>query len=130
MKILRYLNVLAVVSLVGSAVYAYSISYQTMFYGAQIDKTKDEIQHQRDDIAMLRAEWAHLTRPQRLQALANQYLDLQPLSINQIVSGVDQLPDRAPRSDAIGRELQTLGLAAPTATPGQGSSGGAATPQR
>ena len=129
MKIFRYLNVLAVASLVGSAVYAYSISYQTMLFSAQIDKTSDQIQHQRDDIAMLRAEWAHLTRPQRLQALADKYLDLQTLAINQIVS-VRDLPDRAPKVDGIGRELQTLGLAAPTSTPGQASAGGAATPKR
>jgi cell division protein FtsL len=129
MKFFRYLNVVAVASLVGSAVYAYSISYQTLLYSAQIDKAKDEIQHQRDDIDMLRAEWAHRVRPQRLQELADKYLDLQQLSINQIV-GINDLPDRAPQVDAIGRELQSLGLAQPTATPDQGSPGGAATPNR
>ena len=129
MKVLRYLNVIAVAALVGSAVYAYSISYQTLLFAAQIEKTKDKIQSKRDEIQMLRADWAHLTRPERLQDLAEKYLDLQPLAINQIVHPSD-LPDRPPRVDAIGRELQTLGLAQPTSTPGQKSPGGASTPKR
>jgi cell division protein FtsL len=128
MKIFRYLNVIAVAALIGSAVYAYSISYQTMFYSAQIKKTKDQIQEKRDEIAALRAEWATLTRPQRLQQLAQKYLDLKTLAMNQIV-GAQELPDRAPKVDTIGRELQTLGLAQPTSTPVEGATGGAATPK-
>lgn len=129
MKILRYLNVVAVAALMGSAVYAYSISYETMLFSAQIATTTDEIQRTRDDVGMLRAEWAHLTMPERVQTLADRYLDLQTLQINQIV-GIQDLPDRAPKVDEIGRELATLGLAEPTSTPHQISRGGAATPKR
>jgi cell division protein FtsL len=129
MRIFHYLNVIAVAALIGSAVYAYSISYQTMFYSAQIKKTKDQLQSKRDEIAVLRAEWAQLTRPQRLQQLAQRYLDLQTLAMNQIV-GARDLPEPAPRVDTIGRELQTLGLAQPTSTPAEGAAGGAATPKR
>jgi cell division protein FtsL len=129
MKVLRYLNVIAVAALMGSAVYAYSISYETMLFSAQIAKTTDEIQHARDDVGMLRAEWAHLTAPERVQTLADRYLDLQTLQMNQIV-GIDDLPDRAPKVDEIGRELASLGLSQPTSTPHEISKGGAATPQR
>ncbi|HVB89741.1 MAG TPA: hypothetical protein VND97_06025 [Beijerinckiaceae bacterium] len=129
MKIFRYLNVLAVAALMGSALYAYSISYQTMLFSAQISKTKDSIQRARDDVGMLRAEWAYLTRPQRVQTLADRYLNLQTLQINQIV-GIDDLPARPPKVDEIGRKLATLGLAQPTSTPRQASRGGAATPNR
>jgi cell division protein FtsL len=128
MRLFRYLNVIAIAALIGSAVYAYSISYETMFYSAQIKKTKDQIQDRRDEIAALRAEWARLTRPQRLQQLSQKYLDLQTLPINHIV-GAQDLPDRAPKVDTIGRELQTLGLAQPTSTPSHGAAGGAATPK-
>lgn len=128
MRILHWLNIVAVAALIGSAVYAYSISYQTMFYSAQIKKTKDQIQDQHDRIEALRAEWAHLTRPQRLQQLADKYLNLQTLPINQIVAAKD-LPQRPPPTDPIGRELETLGLAQPTSTPSQGASGSAATPK-
>jgi len=129
MRIFRYLNVVAVAALVGSAVYAYSISYRTMFYAAQISKTKDSIQRADDDLGMLRAQWAYLTRPQRVQTLADRYLDLQPLRMSQIVS-IDDLPDRPPTVDEIGRKLAALGLSKPTSTPRQRSRSGAATPKR
>jgi cell division protein FtsL len=126
---LRYLNVLAIAALIGSAVYAYSIKYETMLFSEQIVKTRQEIEREHDNIGMLRAEWARLTRPERIQALADQHLDLQGLSLDQIVKVTD-LPDRTPKVDGIGRELESLGLAEPTNTPHDDTSavGGAATP--
>lgn len=126
---LRYLNVLAVIALIGSAVYAYSIKYETMLFSEQILKTRQEIARQRDKVEMLRAEWAYLTRPERIQALADQHLDLQQLKLDQIVKITD-LPDRMPKVDAIGRKLESLGLGEPTNTPHDAMSavGGAATP--
>jgi cell division protein FtsL len=126
---LRYLNVLAVAVLIGSAVYAYSIKYETMLFSEQIVKTRQDIAHERDNIGMLRAEWTYLTRPERVAALADQHLDLQQLKLDQIVKITD-LPDRTPKVDGIGRELVSLGLAEPTNTPHDDTSavGGAATP--
>lgn len=125
---LRYLNVLAIVALIGSAVYAYSIKYETILFSEQIVKAQHSIEDERDNIGRLRAEWAHLTRPERIQELADKHLDLQQLSLDQIVKVTD-LPDRAPTVDAIGRKLEALGLAEPTNTPGDsGSAVGGATP--
>jgi hypothetical protein len=80
----------------------------------------------------LRAEWAHLIRPTRIQALADQHLDMKQLSVDQIVQVTD-LPDRAPKVDSIGRKLELLGLSEPTNTPRNDTNGakvrsGAATP--
>jgi cell division protein FtsL len=116
---LRFLNVLAIAALVGSAIYAYSIKYETIFHVERIAKLKHEIKAEQDQIAMARAEWAHLTRPERIQMLADKLLDLQPLTVAQIVKP-DSLPEKAPRVDAIGRKLEALGLAEPTATPRDG----------
>jgi cell division protein FtsL len=113
---IRFLNILAIVALIGSAVYAYTTKYETIYRAEQINKMKHEIQAERDGIGVLRAEWAHLARPERIQELATKYLDLQPLSLNQIVSA-SALPEKAARVDAIGRKLETLGLAEPTNTP-------------
>ncbi len=113
---LRYLNVLAVCALLGSAIYAYSIKYETILYAEQIVKMKNLNQREQESIAVLRAEWAHLTRPTRIQALADQHLDLKQLSVEQIVQVTD-LPDRAPKVDSIGRKLELLGLLEPTNTP-------------
>jgi cell division protein FtsL len=123
----RFLNLVAVLALVGSAIYAYSIKYETIFHAERIVKLKHEIKAEQDQIAMLRAEWAHLTRPERVQALADKFLELQPLALRQIVSA-DALPARTPKSDGIGDKLEALGLSEPTSTPREGEAAAPATP--
>lgn len=112
----RILNILAIVALIGSAIYAYTIKYKTILHAETIVKLQHEIKLEQDEIRTLRAEWAHLTRPERIQALADKFLDLQPVAINQITPA-DILPGKAPKVDAIGRKLEALGLAEPTNTP-------------
>ena len=125
---LRFLNVVAVAALIGSAVFAYSVKYETILYAEQILKTRHLIAAEQDGIERLRAEWSILTRPDRLAALAGHGLGLQKLSLEQIVSASD-LPDPPPKVDSIGRKLDSLGLGEPTATPSDRHAGGsAATP--
>jgi cell division protein FtsL len=124
---IRFLNILAIAALIGSAVYAYKIKYETIYRAEQINKMKHEILAERDAIGVLRAEWAHLARPERIQELATKYLDLQPLSLNQVVTA-SALPDKAARVDAIGRKLETLGLGEPTNTPRGKTAPSATTP--
>ena len=92
---LRLLNVVAVAALIGSAVFAYSIKYETILYAEQILKTRHLIAAEQDGIERLRAEWAILTRPDRLAALSTQGLNLQRLSLDQIVDA-SALPDPPP----------------------------------
>ena len=122
---LRYLNVLSVLALVGPAIYAYSIKYETMRYSAEIVKLQHSIERENDRMGILRAEWAHLTRPGRVQALADRHLDMQAVSVDQVVKASD-LPERAARVDAIGRKLELLGLAEPTPAPSDRKQGSAA----
>jgi cell division protein FtsL len=116
----RILNLLAVMALIGSAIYAYSIKYETIYHAERIVKLKHEIKAEQDQIGMLRAEWAHLTRPERIQALADKLLDLQPVALTQIV-GADALPSKAQKIDSIGRKMELLGLTEPTNTPRAGA---------
>ena len=125
---LRFLNVVAVAALIGSAVFAYTVKYETILFAEQILKTRHLIAAEQDGIERLRAEWSILTRPDRLAALADHGLDLRKLSLEQIVSASD-LPDPPPKVDSIGRKLDSLGLGEPTATPADRHAGGsAATP--
>ena len=125
---LRFLNVVAVAALIGSAVFAYSVKYETILFAEQILKTRHLIAAEQDGIDKLQAEWAILTRPDRLASLAGQGLTLQKLSLDQIVQAAD-LPDPPPKVDSIGRKLDALGLGEPTATPADPHAGGsAATP--
>ena len=124
----RILNVLAVAVLIGSAVFAYSVKYETILFAEQILKTRHLIAAEQDGIERLRAEWAILTRPDRLAALAGHGLNLQRLSLDQIVDA-SALPNPPPKVDSIGRKLDSLGLGEPTATPTDKHAGGsAATP--
>ena len=123
---IRFLNVAAIVALVGSAIYAYSIKYETIWYAEQIAKLNHRINVEKNEISLLRAEWAQLTRPERVQALAAKFLDLQALELAQIVRPAD-LPDRVPRVDSIGRKLDMLGLGDASSTP-RNATAGATTP--
>ncbi len=114
---LRYLNVLAIAVLVGSAVYAYSVKYETILFSEQIVKVHHAIEQEQDRISMLRAEWAYLSRPERVQALADKHLDMLQLGKDQIILSAAELPDQPPKVDTIGRKLESLGLSEPTNTP-------------
>ena len=66
-----------------------------------------------DAINVLRAEYAHLIRPDRLQALADKLLDMQPLALNQIVKA-DDLPEPRPEGRFDRPQAEVAGVAGPT----------------
>ena len=105
----RFLHLLAIGAVVASAAYVYTVKYQTIYAAEQIVKTQHLIAKEKDAINVLRAEYAHLTRPERLQALADKELQMQPLALNQIVKA-DELPMPHQKIDSIGDKLQSLGL--------------------
>jgi hypothetical protein len=123
---IKMLHIIAISVLFASAGYAYSIKYETLYYVEQVAKLKAQAEREQDVIAVLKAEWQHLNRPDRLQAAVERHLDLQPLNIKQLAR-LSDLPNRPPREDEIGRKLEALGLLGPTATP-KDASGDARTP--
>lgn len=109
MKIVRVLNVIAIGSLIGAAVTVYRIKYEATFHAEHAAKLKREIAAEVDAIATLKAEWAYLARPDRVQAFAKQHLDLKPIERDQTVT-LASLPDRPAPVDEIGKKLEALGL--------------------
>jgi cell division protein FtsL len=118
----RFLHVFAIGAVIASAAYVYGVKYRTIYASEQIVKTRHLIARERDAINVLRAEYAHLVRPDRLQALADKQLDMQPLALTQIVKA-DDLPEPAAKVDSIGRKLESLGLPGLSATPSAGVTG-------
>jgi len=114
--VIKLLHVIAIGALVSSAVYAYSIKYETTLAAEQLQKMRAKTQRERDAIAVLKAEWQFLNRPDRIQTLADRHLDLQAFSATQVVKA-SEIPNRGPKVDAIGRKLEDLGLGVPTETP-------------
>jgi hypothetical protein len=123
---IRFLHFVAISALIASAGYAYSIKYDTLYYAEQVAKLKGKVQRERDAIAVLRAEWQLLNRPDRLQAAVDRHLDLQPLNVKQLAR-LSEIPNRPPREDEIGRKLEALGVLEPTSTP-KDKNGDARTP--
>ncbi len=105
---IRLLHFLAMAGLVASAGYAYSIKYDTLYQAEELARVKARIRQERDTIAVLKAEWQHLNRPDRLQAVADKHLDLQPMSILQLAR-LSDLPNKS-TDDAIAKKLEALGL--------------------
>lgn len=112
---MRLLHAVAITMLIASAAYAYGIKYDTLYYSEEIAKIRARLHKERDAIAVAKAEWVLLTRPERLQAMVDRHLDLVPLTVSQLAR-LSDLPVRPPRADEIGRKLETL-MGEPTATP-------------
>jgi hypothetical protein len=112
--VIRLLNVLAIAGLIGSAIYAYSIKYDTLYQAGQVSKLKSALHKERQAIAVLRAEWQLLTRPDRLQAAVERHLALELIG-DEHLARLSDLPARPDRGDEIGRLLAST--ATPTATP-------------
>ncbi len=114
---IRFLNFVAISALVGTAVWVYSIKYETIYYAEQVKKLEHKLDRERDGITVLKAEWQLLNQPARLQEFANKFLDSKPLEARQIIKPTD-MPDKPQRADSIAQKLDALitGTTTPTST--------------
>jgi cell division protein FtsL len=102
---MRFVHLIVVAALVVAAVNVYTIKYESAVRAEQVAKLATEIKRERERIAALRAEWATLDNPARIQALVHRHLALKMLDPAQI-ERLDRLPERppaplGPQSDAI-----------------------------
>lgn len=123
----RLFHFAAILALIGSALFAYRIKYDTIYLGEQVAKLNHQIAREKTALAVLRAEWQLAGRPDRIQALADKHSDLVPASVSQLVRWQD-IPNRPAPSDGIGQKLEALGLLAPTNTPPAAKASDARTP--
>lgn len=125
---LKFFNILAIAGLIGSASWAYTVKYDTIFYVEQIKKIESQINKERDAVAILKADWQHLTKPARLQVLTDKHLTLQPLAAIQIINA-SELPERKASPDAIAQKMENLGIVTGS-TPNQGLKTSGKTPEK
>ena len=114
-------------ALIASALYAYSVKYDTLYYAEQVAKLKAKVHTERDAIAVLKAEWQLLTGPTACKRSPTSTSTCSRSTSDQLARLAD-LPNRPQRGDEIGRKLEALGLLEPTATPKDKQPGGARTP--
>jgi hypothetical protein len=67
--VLRLLHLVVIAGLVSAAAYVYKIKFDATVQAEQVAKVRRDIRRERDAIALLRAEWAKLDNPIRVQDL-------------------------------------------------------------
>ncbi len=92
---MRLLHVLVIAVLIFAASFVYKIKFDSTMQVERLAKLNDTIRKERNAVAALRAEWARLDTPGRIQALAERHLKLQPAKATQFDT-FDNLPDRPP----------------------------------
>ena len=111
---MRIIHLVVVGMLIFAAAYVYRIKMESTSRVERVQRLNAEIREQRDAIAVLRAEWARLDAPLRLQGLAERHLGLKPIVANQY-DQLKNLPERPPSfarpgsPDPIGAMIQTTG---------------------
>ena len=75
---LRFFNICLSLALVVLAYVIYQVKYDTRSLDVDIASLSKDIEAERDSVAVLRAEWSLLNRPERIERLAEKYLDLAP----------------------------------------------------
>lgn len=92
---MRLLNILVIAALILAASVVYKIKFDSTLQAERVTKLRNEIRKERNAIAVLRAEWAKLDTPGRIQGLAERHLALKPIQATQFDS-LDHLPERPP----------------------------------
>ena len=92
---MRVINILVIGALILAASFVYKIKFDSTLQAERVAKLRDELRRERNAIAILRAEWAKLDTPARIQGLADRHLALQPIKPTQF-DNLDRLPERPP----------------------------------
>ncbi|GJL86077.1 MAG: hypothetical protein DHS20C02_18520 [Micavibrio sp.] len=88
----KYLTVFVLAGLSGGLLLQTSQSVQQA--EDELRRLEIEVENERETIRVLHAEWAHLNRPDRLESLAGQYLELVPPDPSQmLIDPAAQLPN-------------------------------------
>ena len=104
----RVLNLVSVFALLAAAGAVYHLKYSSTFEAQEIARLRSDIRAERDRMAILNAEWARRTSPDRIQALAENHLDMQPLDVDRM-DNLASLPAKPEQgSDVLGGMIEAL----------------------
>lgn len=81
----------AIIGLMGAAAGLYTVKYKVQAMDEQIASMRVQIAEEKTSIHVLTAEWAYLTRPERLRELVEKHLEMQPVQAQQMTE-VAELP--------------------------------------
>jgi len=110
---MRLINICVIAALVLAAADVYKIKFESTSQAQRVAKLRTEIRREHDLIAALRADWAKLDSPARIQDLARRHLSLKPTEAEQF-DRLNALPERPVElvppgtADPIGAVIETL----------------------
>jgi cell division protein FtsL len=73
------------IAAVGTAVGLFTVKYKVQDLEEKVDRTNQKIIESQQATHILKIEWAHLNEAERIERLAQKYLQLQQASIGQVV---------------------------------------------
>lgn len=82
---LRFVNICLVLGLVSLAYVIYQVKYEARSLDEKIITLRQQIEDERDALAVARAEWSLLNSPERIERLAKKYLELSQAQPRQLV---------------------------------------------
>ncbi|MEA2948561.1 MAG: hypothetical protein QOI40_3891 [Alphaproteobacteria bacterium] len=120
---MRLINICVIAALVLAAADVYKIKFESTSQAQRVAKLRTEIRREHDVIAALRAEWAKLDSPARIQGLARRHLSLKPMEVEQfdrLNALTERPPDLVPvdEPDPIGTVIANPEMLDRTATGG------------
>ena len=99
------------IAVLASAAVLYNLEHTTRGLERDIAKVKRDTQNDVEAIKLLKAEWASLTRPERIQQLAEKNLKLAPIRAQQFVTAAE-LATRVPAAPIVAEDIKTDAIGA------------------
>ena len=99
---IRPFDILLAGLVVGGAVWTYSIKHEAEAAADRVSALRAAIKREEERIMFLRADWAFLNAPERLERLVKRHaeeLKLEPVASSQIIRPADLPPPRLPPED-------------------------------
>ena len=107
---MKKIFIFAIIAVALLAVSVYRAKQGARESEAQIRALKEEVARQEEELSVLKAEEAHLSRPERIGPLARETLGLQP-------ARPDQFMEEGALNDHIEQEAASAGAGIPTEAP-------------
>lgn len=79
----------------------FKVKYEVIEVEQKLAETLRQTEREKENIHILKAEWSHLNEPQRLQKLAEKYLDIVPTKTDQIVAISNESEEKANFNDPL-----------------------------
>ena len=110
---IRVVNIVALAITVMFAFGLYNLKDRTSAASARLNQITSEIEGEQEALKVLRAEWSHLNRPERIEQLANRYLSVRPVDKSQI-RRIEDVPFRPLNNgDAVAEDGATTSMGGP-----------------